>query len=505
MKSDDNKQPAYSVASRSARGGALLIIRQVSVQAMNFAGIIFLARYLTIAEYGFFGIVFFLFTFISNFGDVGFSASLLRQPEEPEKKDYSAVFTAQLVLVAVVGGVFALLSPSLCKIYSLPASYAAYFLLIALSLVITTFRAVPTVRLERHLDFKWLSVIEVIQAAAYNGLAAWMAYRGYGPLSFSLALLCRVLLGSILVNIVSRGTLSLCFDMARIKKHLAFGLPYQAGIFVNVLKDSISPVVIGLFLGAAVTGMVNMASTIAAFPVMLFLILNRVFFPAFSRSINDKPALEKLFGVSVRLSNACVAPLAIYILLMVEPFTLHVFGAKWVGETTNYSYLLWSANLFLPTMAVCACLLNAFGRSKTVLKFNLLWMAVTLGIGTPLIFAFGAKGFGYANILVNVMTVSVVLAVRKYIGTRVFREQIFGWIPAVALAGIPIAFRHFFDDILGWLSAGPLDLSPNLAGIAVVAATVCCYYALSSALTYFICRKDIGALMAASRSKQETP
>jgi len=475
---NEQPQPAYSVASRSAKGGALLIVRQACVQLMNFAGMIFLARYLSIAEYGFYGIVFFLFSFISNFGDVGFSASLLRQTEEPSKRDYSVIFTAQLALAAIAGTAFYLLSPLLCKVYKLPPSYTIHFLLISLSLVATAFRSAPTARLERHLDFKWLSVIEIIQAFVYNGMASAMAFYGYGPLSFSLSLLCRVLIGSVLVNAVSRVSPKPCFDMALIRKHLAFGLPYQAGMFVNVLKDSISPVIIGLFLGAAKTGMVNMASTIAAFPVMLLVILNRVFFPAFSRAINNKAALERLFGISIRLSNAFVAPLAIFILVMAEPFTLHVFGEKWVGETTRYSYLLWPANLFLPTMMVCTCLLNAHGLSKTVLKFNLLWMALTLGLGTPLILALGVNGFGYANIIVNIATIAVPLATRKYVNCRIFREQALGWLPAAGLAVIPIAFRHF-------LTLDKLHLILNIA----------CYYALSAAIMYFISGKDIKLMM----------
>jgi PST family polysaccharide transporter len=471
---ENKQQPQYSVAARSAKGGAFLLFRQAAVQGMNFIGIIFLARYLSIAEYGFFGIIFFLFSFITNFGDIGFSASLLRQREEPALKDYSSVFTAQLALAAGVGVIFYTLSPLLCTLYKLPPEYTIHFLLISLSLIVTAFRSAPTARLERHLDFKWLSIIEVIQSAVYNVMAAAMAFYGYGPLSFSLALLCRALIGTILVNTVSHTPLRLNFDMALIKKHLAFGLPYQAGIFVNVLKDSISPVIIGLFLGAAKTGMVNMACTIAGFPTLLMVILNRLFFPAFSRAINDKAALEKLFRISIRLSNAFVAPLAIFVLIMAEPFTLHVFGDKWVGEATDYSYLLWPTNLFMPTLMVCTCLLNAFGRSKTVLKFNVLWMLLTLGLGTPLIFAFGAKGFGYANIVVIITTVIVPITLRKYINCRVFKEQFTGWLPAVVLAGIPVAFSRLFI-------ADKLHLILNIVF----------YYAAAATLTYFLCRKDI--------------
>jgi len=441
---------------------------------MNFAGIIFLARYLTVTEYGFFGIIFFLFSFIANFGDIGFSASLLRQREEPEPKDYSAVFTAQLALAAGIGAIFYFLSPILCKLYKLPPEYKIHFLLISVSLAATAFRSAPTARLERHLNFKWLSVIEIIQSAIYNVMAASMAFYGHGPLSFSLALLCRTLVGSVLVNAVSRTPLSLNFDMARIKKHLAFGLPYQAGVFANVLKDSISPIVIGLLLGAVKTGMINMASTIATFPVLLLGILNRVFFPAFSRAINDKAALEKLFRISIRLSNAFVAPIAIFILIMAEPFTLHVFGEKWVGESTNYSYLLWPANMFLPTLMVCTCLLNAFGLSKTVLKFNLLWMLLTLGIGTPLVFAFGVEGCCYANIIVNIATIAVPLTLRKHVNCKIFREQIIGWLPAALLIWIPVAFNTFCDT-----------------GLPFLALNIGCYYTLSAVFTYFLCRGDI--------------
>ncbi len=477
-----NEQPSYSVASRSARGGALLLVRQLLVQGMNFCGLIFLARYLSIADYGFYGIVFFLFSFISNFGDIGLSASLLRQKEEPTPEDFASVFSAQLTLSTIAAALFAATSPLLCKAYGLDLSYSLYFILISASLLITAFRAVPTTKLERHIDFKWLSIIEIIQTAIYNVIASAAAFYGYGPLSFTLALLCRVLVGTVLVNIVSRTPLRLNFNLALIKKHLAFGLPYQAGNFVNILKDSISAIVIGLIIGAAATGMVNMASTIAAFPVMLMGILCRLFFPAFARTVNDKHALEKLFALSIRVINAFVAPLAIFILVMATPFTLHLFGEKWINsETMELWFLLWPANLFLPTLSVCTCLLNAFGLSKTVLKYNIVWMLITLGFGTPLVFTFGAKGFGYANIAVNVASIIVAWEMRKHLNCKILKNALIGWLPAISLIWFPLAYKHFFE-------IGKLHLF--LCAIL--------YFAFSTAITYILSKKDIRAFMANS-------
>jgi O-antigen/teichoic acid export membrane protein len=445
---------------------------------MNFCGLIFLARYLSIADYGFYGIAFFLSSFISNFGDIGLSASLLRQKEEPAREDYASVFSAQLALSTAAAALFAVASPLLCRAYNLPLQYSWYFILMAASLLVTAFRAVPTAKLERHLDFKWLAVIEIIHTAVYNAMASVMAYYGYGPLSFTLALLCRVLLGGVLVNIAGRTPLKLSFNRALIKKHLVFGLPYQVGIFVNALRDSISPVIIGLFLSAAHTGKVNMASTIVTFPVLLLMILNRLFFPALSRATGDKQALERLFALFLRVNNALTAPLAIFILIMAEPFTLHIFGEKWrEPETLELCYLLWAANLFLPTLMVCASLLYALGKPKTVLKFNMLWMALTLGLGTPLIFVCGAKGFGYANIVVNVATIAAAWKTREYINCDILKNALSGWLPALLLVWFPLAYKHFFE-------IGKLHLF------------LCAffYFAFSTCITYIISKKDIRAL-----------
>jgi len=483
-----NEQPNYSVASRSAKGGVWLLVRQTAVQGMNFCGLIFLARYLSIADYGFYGIVFFLFSFIVNFGDIGLSASLLRQKEEPKPQDFSSVFSAQLTLSAAAAALFAAASPFLCRAYELPLSYSQYFIIISASLVIAAFRIVPTTRLERHLDFKWLSIIEIIQTAVYNVIASAMAFYGYGPLSFTLALLCRVIIGSILVNIVSRAPLRLNFNRVLIRKHLKFGLPYQAGNFVNILKDSISAIVIGLIIGAASTGMINMASTIATFPIMLMSILSRLFFPAFARTVNDKQVLEKLFALSVRVNNALVAPLAIFILFMAKPFTLHVFGEKWVSsETMELWFLLWPANLFLPTLAVCTCLLNAFGLSKKVFKYSLLWMLISLGLGTPFVFMFGAKGACYANIVVNVTTIIVAWETRKYINCKILKETLIGWLPAISLAWLPLVYNSFFE-------IGKMHLF--LCAIF--------YFSFSTVIMYIISKRDIHTFMAKSIGIQPT-
>ncbi|GBU22611.1 hypothetical protein R80B4_02521 [Fibrobacteres bacterium R8-0-B4] len=119
--------------------------------------------------------------------------------------------------------------------------------------------------------------------------------------------------------------------------------------------------------------------------------------------------------------------------------------------------------------------------SKTVLKYNIVWMLITLGFGTPLVFTFGAKGFGYANIAVNVASIIVAWEMRKHLNCKILKNALIGWLPAISLIWFPLAYKHFFE-------IGKLHLF--LCAIL--------YFAFSTAITYILSKKDIRAFMANS-------
>ena len=133
--------------------------------------------------------------------------------------------------------------------------------------------------LERDISFEWLTIIEILQAVIYNAIACILAFYHWGAYSFSIALLVRTLIGTILVNLVRKNSFCITLKLDNIKTHLKFGVPFQMGILINVIKDSISPVIIGSKMGIKMTGIVNMASLVGAFPSMLLFVMNRLFFP----------------------------------------------------------------------------------------------------------------------------------------------------------------------------------------------------------------------------------
>lgn len=435
---------------RTSSGTIFLLIRQVIVQLLNFIGSIYIARNLSVGDYGFFGILTFVFSFVLNFGDIGFSASLIKQNEKPLAKDFNNIFTIQFILNLFLALILSVSSSFLCKIYKISDSYSIFFIIVSCAIVILALKTIPTVKLEREIQFGYLSIIEIIQAIVYNGTAIILSYMNYGPYSFTLALLFRTLVGTICVFVVSPVKVKFEFDIPTIKRHLHFGLPYQIGTLVNVIKDSMSPVVVGLLLTVGKTGIVNMASLIASFPSMLLFILNRLFFPAFSRAKDYPEQLNLIFKLGIILANSIAALIAIFILIMCKPFIIFVFGSKWL-IAQDLVYYFWTVNLFLPSMLVSSSLMFAKGYPKLMMKFNIVTLILSFATGIPLILKLDIIGVGISNVVINTLMLFVIIKAQEILNYRIISDIIRSWIPGIIAGGILlIVLRYNVTMTLGY-------------------------------------------------------
>jgi O-antigen/teichoic acid export membrane protein len=414
------------VARKAVRSVVALGIRQVFNQGMAFAGGIMLARLLSPSEFGLYAIVTFLLTFLVAFGDVGFAASLVRQPEEPAEEDYRAIFTVQQILVLAVITLFWIGAPWVANLYHLPPHNRWVFRLLALSLFCTSFQVVPSARLERALLFEKLAMVEVAMSFVFYSTAVVLAWRGVGALSFAIAILARSFTGAILINCVSPWRLGWRWDWERARAHLKFGIFYQGIQLIALLTSSFTPFFIGLLLGTKSVGYINWAQMVSGYAVIGLMMLQRVYLPALSRFVEQV----------IRAANTVAAPVAVLTLVLIEPLTRFVFGPKWLPAVPLF-YLLWSTNIFVPTATPLFALLNAFGHSRTAFKFALAVMLGTWVLGIPLTLQLGIIGFGIAAVLVNISNLILYRIVHSYLSFRILRMVIPAWAIAIA-AGIPV-------------------------------------------------------------------
>ena len=267
---------------RAANGAVALLMRQGLVYGSNIAGGIILARLLTPAQFGFYGVILFCVAFLNVFGGTGFAANLIRSEEHPTLTDFRAVFTGQQALVGIVFVCIWASAPWLGSHYHMQQGNW-FFRLIGLSLVLTSLMVISQVLMERELAFGKLAIVEVAQGVIFNLVAVVLAWRGVGVLSLAIALGARAACGALLSNIIEPWPIGWLWDTRVLRRHLHFGIALQASQFISLAKDSITPLFVSLYLGAAKMGYVTWATTLAGYPTMVLMPLQRLYLPFFAR------------------------------------------------------------------------------------------------------------------------------------------------------------------------------------------------------------------------------
>uniref|UniRef100_UPI0023F3239E oligosaccharide flippase family protein n=1 Tax=Allomeiothermus silvanus TaxID=52022 RepID=UPI0023F3239E len=286
------------------------------------------------------------------------------------------------------------------------------------------------VRLERRLAFDKLALVEVTQAFVYNATAVFLAWRGLGPLSFAIALLLRSITGATIASWVSPWKIGWSRDWGRARKHLEFGLFFQGGQVISLVKDSITPVFVGVYLGAESVGHINWAQMVANYTVMALMIFQRLYMPVFARLQRDQKLLAKSVERVLFVTNALTAPISILTLVLIEPITRLIFGEKWLVAIPIF-YLLSFANLLVATSTPLIGLLNALGKSRTTFAFMCIWAFLTWLLGFPLISLFGALGFALANVGVQISNFWLFRIAQKVVPMNIWRAASPPWSLAI--------------------------------------------------------------------------
>lgn len=406
-----SKDYSDQVKNKAIKGTMTLTIQRVAIKAIDALGVIFLARLLSETEFGIFGIVnFIVFTLFGFLSDVGLGASLIQKKTALKKADMTTVFTIQLFLVLIINVLVWLLSPTLVRLYNLSGSQVWLLRATAFCLLLTSFKTIPSVLLQRELLYQKLLIPEVAETIAYNLAAISLAVLGFGVWSLTGALLLRTFLGAIILNLISPWRITLGVNKNSLRELLKFGLPYQANSLLALLKDNLTPTVIAFFYGPAAVGFVNLAQSIATKPMEITNIVNRVVFPTFAKIQDDLVRVGAWLEKGVRLMAYAYLPLVFGLLVSARPILRLVYAAKsdkWLPALPAlYPFLLGAIPVVFTTTATNV--LFSLGKSRLVLKLMTIYTVLTWVIGLPLIINLGFEGIAWAGVAVGLVSVALV-------------------------------------------------------------------------------------------------
>jgi PST family polysaccharide transporter len=302
------------------------------MDSLTFFGTIALARLLAPSDFGVYGIIAFVVTLWSAFGDFGLGAALVQQRAQPTPAQMRTVWTMQqFIAVAAVVAIWLMAPVVTGSIAGLPSGTEWMLRALSLGLLMSSLRTLPAVMMERDLRFGPLAAAEILQMITFYAVAVVVAIAGGGAWAFVVAGVAQLAVGALVVNLAWRRWPSVGLDRSSLRTLFGFGFAYQSSVIVLTLRDAPLPALVGFVSGTAAAGLIQFAVRIALTIAGIDEMVARIAFPAFSRLQGHPREQARALHAAILMTGLIVIPAQCWIAALAPILVPLVFGPQWSG------------------------------------------------------------------------------------------------------------------------------------------------------------------------------
>lgn len=408
-----------------------LTFRRLALQAITFASINLILARIYPPETGILGIFNLgtaVIAAISYFSDIGLAAALIQKKEKVTQEDLRTTFTIQEILIGFLTLMVFFAAPQVSKFYHFDQSGVWLVRALGLAFLVSSFKVIPSVLLERNLNFNPLVAIEIFETLVFNIILLTLAFMGKGLWSFSIAAIVRSVTGSITLFIIAPWKIRFGLTTDSARQLLSFGIPFQTNSFLALIKDRLVPIFVAKIVGPVGLSLVTWSQALAFLPLEALNIVVRITFPAYSR-LQEKPAeLKTAIEKSLFATVSLVYP-ALFGLLAVAPaIVTHLVSVKWQPALSSL-YLFTVATFFAAISTTFTNALAAIGKIKIVLQIMVFWTILTWILVPVAVFSLGFLGVSAAIAGVSATSFLPIVAIKKFVDVEIIKTI---WKPLVA-------------------------------------------------------------------------
>lgn len=407
---------AETIKKRVVRGAAILTGRNVLMQIISFIATALLTVFLAPSEFGIFFLVSAIKNFLAYFSDIGLAAALIQKKESLTGIELKTVFSTQQILIFTILLVAFIFTPLIQNLYKLDQKAIWLFWALLISLLFSSLKTIPSVLLERKLEFnKWV-IPQIAETIIFNLIAVFLAWKGFGITSYTIAVIVSGLFGLVIIYVVSPWLPGIAFSIKSFKSVLKFGVPYQANTLLAMVKDDGMILFLGTILGPSGIGLLGWAQKWAYAPLRFFMDqVIKVTFPAFSRLQGNRKELSDLVTKSIFFICVLVFP-SLVMLVLVAPTLVEIIPKyiKWSPALFALSILTITSGLAAVTTPLTNTL-NAIGKITLTFKLMIMWTTLTWIFVPIFVFLYGVNGAAIGFTLVGLSSFVALYLVSKYV------------------------------------------------------------------------------------------
>jgi len=446
-----------TIKERAVRGIVVLTGRTFFLQVLSTIALFLLFQYLAPSEYGVFIIVSSVVNFLVYFSDIGLAAALIQKKDMPSETDLKTTFTVQQILVFTLVLILFLCVPLITNHYLLTNDGRDLIYALGISLILSSLKSIPSVLLERKLEFIKLVFPQILEQVVYNIILVFLAMKGFGLKSFSIAVVVRSIVGLVMIYTLQPWKMGFAFSFRALRDLFKFGIPYQINTFIATLKDDGINIILGGIIGPSGIGILSFAQKVARLPLTFFMdTVTKVTFPAFSRLQDKTSDLERSVTRSIFFICLLVFPSLIGIVVLMP----------WVVELIP-RYSKWSASLiplifisinfaFAAGTTQLTNMLNAIGKIKITFYLMIMWTVLSWALIPLLAIKFSVNGASFGYSLVGLSSVIAIYIAKRYVNFSIFESIIKPLIASIIMMAILLFVKNFLP--MNYYSLGILVL-----------------------------------------------
>ncbi|MFN2564893.1 MAG: lipopolysaccharide biosynthesis protein [Gemmatimonadaceae bacterium] len=353
-------------------------------QILSWAATLVVARLLTPADYGLFGMAMVFQAFLGSIYDLGLASAII------QRRDLSEEQLARLGGLSMLYGVgFAVLTVALAgpiaRFYREPAVEWILLVLAGASLI-DALQIMPRAVLARDLQFRKIALIDGFSALVLTAATLGFAFAGFRYRALVYGHVVDAVLSTVLALVVAPHRFSWPRRATGIGGAMTYGWQVALSRIAAYVAANADFAVVGRVLGKAPLGAYTFGWTIATIPVDRIASLVARVIPSVFSPIQRDPAAMRRYWLGVTEGLAFVVlPAAVGLAVTADDFVRVVLGERWEPAIAPLRLLALYGGIRALT-AVVSPILVATGHAKRNLQFTLLAAAVL-----PLLFYLGTR------------------------------------------------------------------------------------------------------------------
>lgn len=413
---DEINLEAGEVKKRSIKGAVSYLMRTLLLTGVGIVAMLLLGAKLGAEEYGIYGLVVTISSFFTIISDIGLAASIIQEKHAPTTRELRTVFTVQQFLAWLIFVLILGVSLALKHFGKLNDSGVWLSLAFGISFPLVSLKTISSILLERDLRFDRLIIPAIVETVAFNVVAVVLAFRGFGVMSYTYAVLIRTVLGVVIMLSLKRWDVGIEFSWPDFKRLMKVGGGFQLNDMLAKTKDDLFYVSVALVLPQKEYGYITWAKQWSRLPYSLTVDnVTAITFPAFSRLQHDPSLLRKAIEKTIFFVTFLAFPLFGGLSVMIWPF-VHVFPVYLKWEPALLSLALFSFSLVFAAFSTpLISTLNAIGKINVSLKMMVFWTISQWAMAPFLIRWFGFNAIALIAAILGVTSLFVVFLVKHYV------------------------------------------------------------------------------------------